>query len=110
LPTDQQAALAAALDRLWLQFLPVMRERVAVLEAAAQDFAADTLPMKRHEEASASAHKLAGSCGTFGLTRATVLARELELMYSQDNGPNREASHTLIATTAELRSLIEARK
>jgi HPt (histidine-containing phosphotransfer) domain-containing protein len=108
--TNAQDALAAALDRMWVQYLPVMRERVAILEAAARDFAVDQLPVTRHEEASAAAHKLAGICGTFGLTRATVLARELELMYSRDNGPDREMAETLTATTVELSQLIESRK
>jgi HPt (histidine-containing phosphotransfer) domain-containing protein len=107
---DAQIALAAALDRMWLQFLPQMRERVAILETAAQDFAADKLSIEQHEAASSAAHKLAGICGTFGLTRGTVLARELEIIYSRQNGPDEELAATLTSTTAELRTIIESRK
>jgi HPt (histidine-containing phosphotransfer) domain-containing protein len=107
---DAQIALSAALDRMWLQYLPQMRERVAVLETAAQDFAENHLSIEQHEAASAAAHKLAGVCGTFGLTRGTVLARELEIMYSRQNGPDKELAATLASTTAELRTLIESRK
>jgi HPt (histidine-containing phosphotransfer) domain-containing protein len=108
--TDAQIALAAALDRMWVEFLPLMRERVATLETAARDFAANKLSIQQHEAASSAAHKLAGICGTFGLTRGTVLARELEIMYSRQNGPDKELAATLASTTAELRAIVESRK
>jgi HPt (histidine-containing phosphotransfer) domain-containing protein len=108
--TDAQTALAAALDRMWDEYLPLMHERVAVLETAAKDFAADKMSIEQHEAASSAAHKLAGICGTFGLTRATVLARELEIMYSRQNGPDKELAATLLSTTAELRTIIDSRK
>jgi hypothetical protein len=96
--TDAQTALAAALDRMWDEYLPLMHERVAVLETAAKDFAADKLSIEQHEAA------------TFGLTRATVLARELEIMYSRQNGPDKELAATLVSTSAELRTIIDSRK
>ena len=64
-------------------------ERIAVLEKSAQRLAADASPSSS-TIASAAAHKLAGVLGTFGLTRGTVLARELEIMYSRENGPDSE--------------------
>ena len=60
---------------MWAQFLPQIQERVAVLETAAEAFAAGRLS-KQHEAAKTAAHKLAGVLGTFGLTQGTVLARE----------------------------------
>ncbi len=59
--------------------MPEIRERVAVLEAAATAVAAKKLTAARREKAQAAAHKLAGVLGTFSLTRGTVLARELEV-------------------------------
>jgi HPt (histidine-containing phosphotransfer) domain-containing protein len=84
----EQTALASAIDRLWTQFLPQMEERIATLETAAAAFAADKLSIEQHEAANTAAHKLAGVLGTFGLTRGTVLARELEIMYSRENDPD----------------------
>ena len=107
---DAQIALSAALDRLWLQYLPQMRERVGILETAAQDFAENRLSIEQHEAASAAAHKLAGVCGTFGLTRGTVLARELEIMYSRQNGPDPALAERMKSIAAELRTIIESRK
>jgi HPt (histidine-containing phosphotransfer) domain-containing protein len=106
----QQSAVANALDRLWTQFLPEMKERVGVLETAAAAFAADTLSEKQHEEANTAAHKLAGVLGTFGLTRGTVLARELEIMYSRENGPDPAMATSLAQIAAELRTIVESRQ
>jgi HPt (histidine-containing phosphotransfer) domain-containing protein len=83
---------------MWLQYLPQMRERVGILETAAQDFAENRLSIEQHEAASSAAHKLAGVCGTFGLTRGTVLARELEIMYSRQNGPDPALAERLKST------------
>jgi HPt (histidine-containing phosphotransfer) domain-containing protein len=108
--SDAQTALAAALERMWVEYLPKTRERVAILETAAADFAANRLSIEQNEAAGSAAHKLAGVLGTFGLTRGTVLARELEVMYSRQNGPDPELAERLSSTAAELRAVVEARK
>ena len=107
---DAQTALAAALDRMWVQFLPQMHERVGVLENAARDFARGALAVERQQEAQAAAHKLAGVLGTFGLTRGTVLARELELTFARESSLSRDAGAQLAGIVAELRSMIESRE
>ena len=106
----KQPEMKEAIDRLWAKFLPEMKERVAILQAAAVAFAADQLSEAQHEAANTAAHKLAGVLGTFGLTRGTVLARELEIMYSQENGPDPATAARLGALAAELRTLVENRK
>jgi hypothetical protein len=45
-----------------------------------------------------------------GLTRGTVLARELEIMYSQENGPDPATASKFAEIAAELRTLVESRK
>jgi HPt (histidine-containing phosphotransfer) domain-containing protein len=107
---DAQTALTAALDRMWTQYLPLMHERVSILDAAAQAFAADQLTVEQHDTAQAAAHKLAGVLGTFGLTRGTVLARELEMIYSRQNGPDPALAERMKSTAAELRTIIDSRK
>jgi HPt (histidine-containing phosphotransfer) domain-containing protein len=108
--SDAQAVLSAALDRMWIQFQPQMQERVMILENAAQAFALDKLSLDQHQAAQAAAHKLAGVLGTFGLTRGTVLARELEILYSRQNDPDAELAKHLALSTAELRTIIASRK
>jgi HPt (histidine-containing phosphotransfer) domain-containing protein len=106
--TDE--ALAQAMDGLWARFLPDIKERVAVLEAAAQAAAEGKLTAKQREAGQSAAHKLAGVLGTFGLTRGTVLARELELTFAPGSSPGRDASAKLAEAARELRSIVESRK
>jgi len=108
--TPPDAALREAMDRLWLKFLPEIRERVATLEAAAAAVTAKTLNESRREAAQAAAHKLAGVLGTFNLTRGTDAARELELVFSSSSAPSASSGKHLAARAAELRAMIESRK
>ncbi len=104
------ASLSQAMDSLWVRFLPEIKERVAVLEAAAQAAGEGKLTAKQRDAAQAAAHKLAGVLGTFGLTRGTVLARELELTFARESSPRRNAGAKLAEVAAELRSMVESRK
>ena len=106
---DAQTPLSAALDRMWHVHLPELLERVDILEASAEAFAAGPLSVDRQQAAMAAAHKLAGVLGTFGLTTGTVLARELEMIYSRQNEPDADTAERLATIAAELRSLIENR-
>ena len=108
--TDAQAALSAAMDRLWVQHLPQLIERVDILDTAAQAFATGALSVNQHQAAQSAAHKLAGVLGTFGLTRGTVLARELEIMYSRQNDPDSDIAGRLASIATELRTMIASRK
>ena len=105
----EQTALTEALNRMWTRFLPEMRQRVAVLEMAATAFAANTLTIPQQEAASTAAHKLAGVLGTFGLTRGTELARELELLYAREDSIDPYTGARLAAAAAELGALLESR-
>src|ERR1700690_714318 len=60
-----QDALKQALDRMWIQFLPLMMERVGILETTAAAVAANHLSTEQREAAHGAAHKLAGALGTF---------------------------------------------
>jgi len=103
-------ALSQAIDRLWVRFLPEIKERIAVLQAAADSLTAGTFTASRRETAYAAAHKLAGVLGTFGITRGTVLARELETNFSREDGPDPAAGKRLAAIAAELRAMVESRE
>ena len=106
----EQPALAEAINRLWTRFHPEMIERVALLEIAAAAFAENSLTLPQQQAANSAAHKLAGVLGTFNLTKGTVLARELEVMFSRENGPDPEYAQSLTSIAAELRTIIENRK
>jgi HPt (histidine-containing phosphotransfer) domain-containing protein len=106
--TDE--ALSQAMDGLWARFLPDIRDRVSVLESAAKAASEGKLPAKQREAAQSAAHKLAGVLGTFGLTRGTVLARELESTFGRESSPGRKARAKLAEIATELRSMVESRK
>jgi HPt (histidine-containing phosphotransfer) domain-containing protein len=105
-----QNALTEALDRMWAQYLPQMEERVAILEASAEAFAARQLSLSQHEAAKGAAHKLAGVLGTFGLTRGTVLAREAEILYSGEPEDDPSIGPRLTSIAAQLKVIVASRK
>jgi len=102
--------LSQALDRLWVRFLPEIEARIAVLDSAASALAQNALTASEREEAHAAAHKLAGVLGTFGLTRGTELARELEIAFSLEPSPGPAPAATLTQAVTELRTLIASRR
>ena len=108
--TRTDATLSQAMDDLWVRFLPEIKARVTVLEAAAQAVGEGIFTAKQRQAAQAAAHKLAGVLGTFGLTRGTVLARELELAFAPESSTGRDAGAKLAGIAAELRSMIESRE
>jgi HPt (histidine-containing phosphotransfer) domain-containing protein len=110
LDSAQQDALNQALDGLWAKFLPLIEERVGLLESAAAACAAGRLSIEQQQAAAAAAHKLAGVLGTFSLTEGTVLARELETMYSQPGASDSALGARLISIAAELRLIVRNRK
>jgi HPt (histidine-containing phosphotransfer) domain-containing protein len=107
---QQQPSLAGALDLLWKKFLPEMEERVATLEAAAEAVTEDQLSNECRNAAVAAAHKLAGVLGTFGLTRGTDLARDLESSFSHPNRSDPAAAQRTAQIAAELRMIVAGRK
>ena len=105
-----QPDLTQALDRMWDKFLPELEQRVAFLERANAALAAGTLNVDLRAAANAAAHKLAGVLGSFNLTRGTVLARELEILYSRENGPDPAMGAQLASLAAELRAVLASHK
>lgn len=99
-----------AINHLWERFLPEIRERVVILESAASAVTAGKLTEAQRQEAQSAAHKLAGTLGTFSLSHGTVLAREAESIYSNEQTGNAETGKRLAAIASELHALIESRR
>ena len=103
---EDRSELTAAIQKLWERFLPETLARIDALDAAALACATGKLPPAKLRAAHDAAHKLAGSLGTFALTRGSVLARELELLYSAGDAPAAELAPRLTALAAELRQIV----
>ena len=95
--------IQARLAELWKQHLPEISERVGVLERACSTLEAEKLPAEERQAAVAAAHKLAGVLGTFGRTRGTELAREVE---GQLEDATARSAGELKARIAQLRAII----
>jgi HPt (histidine-containing phosphotransfer) domain-containing protein len=74
---DKTAALLAA---LWQRNQPLVSERLAILDRAADAAAVGTLDEGLRNEAVSAAHKLAGSLGMYGYDEGTRIAREMEVL------------------------------
>lgn len=108
--TPSPPELAAALDLLWVRFLPDIRSRAGVLSAAAAACASASLQPEQREAAHAAAHKLAGTLGTFSLARGTELARELEHAFAGQMDVDPVFAARLASVAGELRAIIDSRK
>jgi HPt (histidine-containing phosphotransfer) domain-containing protein len=78
--TEDEEISRQLLAALWQRNLPVLQERLKLLDEAAEAAATQTLTAQRRMDAAATAHKLAGSLGMFGYPRGTELARNLEVL------------------------------
>ncbi len=69
---------SASMAEATKNFKVAINERIAVLNRAATALKADELSDELHQQASSSAHKLAGALGSFGFPKGSVLAKEIE--------------------------------
>lgn len=103
-------AMAAAMQRLWNQYLPQIEERVSVLSSAAEALSGGALSPDLRASAGSAAHKLAGVLGTFGLEQGTELAREAEAFYSSDLQPAPGQVERLIFIASQIRAMIASKQ
>lgn len=98
-PTPEEKT-RALLATLWQKNLPIVQERVAQLEEAADSMATGSLDAESRSAAADTAHKLSGALGMYGFPRGTELARTLEQMLSSEDALD---ALTLRELTAALR-------
>ena len=100
--TNSDEKTAWLLAAMWLRNRPLVEERLALLDRAAAATADGGLTEELREEASHTAHKLAGSLGMYGYEEGTRNAREIEVLLG-DATPDAARLGTL---AAELRSAV----
>ena len=83
---DAAAKTGALLADVWKRNLPMLRERLAILDRAVLSANAGHLSRGLRDEAAATSHKLAGSLGMFGHHDGTRIARELESLFEDPYG------------------------
>jgi DNA-binding response OmpR family regulator/HPt (histidine-containing phosphotransfer) domain-containing protein len=77
-PLDQKAAYLAFLNETWISSKTKCLEQLVVFSQVVQALHSDTLTAQLQTQANQTAHKLAGTLGTFGLNQGMRLARQLE--------------------------------
>ena len=80
-------ATGSALDAVWARFREPTLARVDVIESAVVALLEERLDRDQQRMAEREAHKLAGSAGTFGFPRSSVLARSIESRLAGDVSP-----------------------
>lgn len=75
-----EAKINKVIADLWQRNLPILRERLDLLDQIARIALAGTLPEASRMEALNIAHKLSGSLGMFGYQEGTEIARSMELI------------------------------
>jgi diguanylate cyclase (GGDEF)-like protein len=88
---------ADALRAVWEEHRAGVLEHVSLLERAVTALSTAELDEQLRTDAHRSAHMLAGSVGTFGFTRASQAARELELEFAEATPTRVPTMSTLVA-------------
>ena len=88
------------LAQLWKKNLPIIRERLDLLDQFAATAAAGKLLEETRIEALGIAHKLAGSLGMYGYQQGTEIASKMEFIFKS---PTPETLLTLRSLTVDLR-------
>ncbi len=86
---DVDGKIDEALTEIWQRHLPVLRERLEILDRAAAEASCGTLGETLELEALSVAHKLAGNLGMFGYDEGSRIASEMEQVLRAPAGPGR---------------------
>jgi DNA-binding response OmpR family regulator/HPt (histidine-containing phosphotransfer) domain-containing protein len=77
-PAEPALTLQHSVSKIWQRTKGVSLARIDVLEQAVQALTSGKLDRELQQQALQSAHKLAGSLGTFGFEAGSQIARQLE--------------------------------
>ena len=95
---QHRTQLKTTVASIWERALPRVREQIDVIERAVVGLLEDRPDAELLREAERAAHRLAGSCGSFGYRESSAYARELELMFHGESEPDaRRAAELVLA-------------
>lgn len=84
---DKQQIVDLAVAEIWQRTRGTSLDRIAFLHQFMQMLKVNTFDEVARQEAIQSAHKLAGSLGTFGFEEGSRLARQIELLLQSEGNP-----------------------
>jgi HPt (histidine-containing phosphotransfer) domain-containing protein len=100
---EEEAKIGGLLKSLWERNLPLLHERLDILDRAASEAASGMITESLRAEALEIAHKLSGSLGMFGYHHGTEIARQIEQILKT---PTPDPSSGLTSLTTELRQTL----
>ncbi|MEB3830651.1 response regulator [Phormidium sp. CCY1219] len=103
---SSEEATLAAVGKVWERFKDRIGDRVTTLEQASNALKSGELNSDLHAKAQREAHKLAGSLGTFGFSKGSEIAKEVEQLL-RDRPLECEDGLHLSKLVVELRSQLE---
>jgi HPt (histidine-containing phosphotransfer) domain-containing protein len=100
---NAEAEIQQLLRDLWQRHLPSTRERLDLIDRAAEAASAGKLTDDARDEARSNAHKLSGNLGMFGYAEAGIVAGEIEHLLK---APASSEDANLTTLAGRLRSLL----
>lgn len=97
----KQQALELSVAEIWQRTQGMSLQRIATLSQFVQTLKAAQADQASHQQAIQTAHKLAGSLGTFGYERGSQLARQLENLLQLKLEPLTQLAQQQIAPQVE---------
>jgi HPt (histidine-containing phosphotransfer) domain-containing protein len=101
---DDDGKIEALLADLWQRQLPLLQERLDLIDRTAAEAATGTLSEESRTEALSIAHKLSGSLGMFGHHQGTDTARAIEQIL---NKPTPDTLGHLNSLATRLREILQ---
>ncbi len=98
---------AAVLEAIWARHRDETLARVGAVDDAVQDGVSGRADDERRERAVSDAHKLAGSCPTFGFRVAGEIAARLEDALSGSRNPSPDDYRALAGLVRALRRALD---
>jgi HPt (histidine-containing phosphotransfer) domain-containing protein len=100
---NNESKIDALLEDLWERGLPLVRERLNLLDRVATAAKTGDLDEDLRVEAAGIAHKFSGSLGMFGYDRGTEIARQIEQMLSASPAASGQLGELVSALRETLR-------
>ena len=104
---SRETEARTAVEELWNQFRDANLKRVSVLGQAVSELLDGHLEDELRQQAKRESHKLAGSLGTFGIPKRTLLARKIENLLSGDEPPTLDHIRQLSELVVDLEDEVE---
>jgi CheY-like chemotaxis protein/HPt (histidine-containing phosphotransfer) domain-containing protein len=96
-PGIDDRAIAEALAEVWADHRGTVRAQICELEKASAALLSGSLGDRERREYRSTAHKLAGSLGSFGFLDGTRAARQVESLLGRDDPDPRAVSEATVA-------------